>query len=44
MCEKCVNENPCDECGAEPGERCLPYCTGPFGPGGPHEFDLDDAS
>ena len=20
---------PCEECGAEPGEECLPWCTGP---------------
>jgi hypothetical protein len=22
---------PCDECGAEPGEECRPWCTGPAG-------------
>jgi hypothetical protein len=37
MCEKCVTDSECDECGAGPGERCAPYCTAPFGPGGPHE-------
>lgn len=28
----------CDECGAEPGQRCEPYCTAPYGPGGPYEY------
>ena len=27
----------CDECGAAPGEKCLPLCTAPCGPGGPYE-------
>jgi hypothetical protein len=31
-------DEPCDECGAAPGEACLPYCTAPFGPGGPYEL------
>jgi hypothetical protein len=41
MCEKCVNDKTCDECGAEPGEPCEFYCTAPYGPGGPHEHDDD---
>lgn len=24
---------PCEECGAEPGEECRPYCSTPGGPG-----------
>jgi len=27
----------CDECGAGPGEPCLPHCLAPFAPGGPYE-------
>jgi hypothetical protein len=32
----------CDECGAEPGMRCEPMCTAPFGPGGPYEYMSPD--
>lgn len=39
MCDLCVNDATCDECGAGPGEQCLPHCTAPVGPGGPHEYD-----
>lgn len=39
MCENCVNEKECAECGAAAGEACAPYCTAPVGPGGPHEHD-----
>jgi hypothetical protein len=39
MCEKCVTDATCDECGAGPGEKCMPHCLAPYGPGGPHEHD-----
>ncbi|GAA2039282.1 hypothetical protein GCM10009839_46460 [Catenulispora yoronensis] len=32
----------CDECGAEPGQKCGPMCTAPFGPGGPYEYMSPD--
>lgn len=32
----------CDECGAEPGEKCGPTCTAPYGPGGPYEYMSPD--
>ena len=37
QCDYTPSDQPCDECGAGPGERCMPYCTVPFGPGGPFE-------
>ena len=30
---------PCEECGAEPGEECRPYCTGIAGNAGDDEED-----
>ena len=42
MCQKCVTDLECDECGAGAGERCTPHCTAPYGPGGPHENDAPD--
>jgi hypothetical protein len=36
-CDYTPPDEPCDECGAGPGEKCLPYCTAPFGAGGPYE-------
>jgi len=27
----------CNECGASSGAPCEPFCTAPFGPGGPLE-------
>jgi len=36
QCDYTPGDQPCDECGAGPGERCAPYCTAPFGPGGPY--------
>lgn len=42
-CDYTPPDEACDECGAEPGEKCLPHCTAPFGPGGPYEHhDPDD--
>lgn len=47
QCDYTPSDQPCDECGVGPGERCMPYCTVPFGPGGPYEHhdpaDHDDA-
>lgn len=39
MCDLCVNDETCGDCGAGPGEKCMPYCLAPVGPGGPHEYD-----
>ena len=36
-CHYTPSDQPCEECGANAGERCLPHCTAPFGPGGPYE-------
>lgn len=45
-CDYDAPDTACDECGAGPGEKCLPHCTAPFGPGGPYEHhdpaDQDD--
>ena len=41
MCDLCINDETCGDCGAEPGEKCMPYCLAPVGPDGPHEYDLD---
>jgi hypothetical protein len=32
----------CGECGAEPGQKCGPMCTAPYGPGGPYEYMSPD--
>ena len=46
-CDYTPPDEACDECGAEPGEKCLPHCTAPFGTYGPYEHhdpaDHDDA-
>lgn len=39
MCNLCVNDETCAECGAEPGKECMPYCLAPVSPGAPHEYD-----
>jgi hypothetical protein len=36
MCDLCVSDEACAECGAGPGQRCEPFCTRPYGPNGPH--------